>query len=216
MTPERAQLTSELVRELRTPLARIALAAEELAALARHPAQAELAARIEDALLVADASIERVLALLREQKAASCEIDAAAELARMRERVVPALAARGIEWPEPEAARESAGIRIDATRLRRGALCLLRIGARALAQGGWLRIDAASDGARGGLRLTLGAQSGTADALATSELRAGAATLGASLELGDPAEPRSGETPERCDPRSARAAAASAALWFLP
>jgi signal transduction histidine kinase len=198
---ERAQLASELLRELRTPLARISLAVEEISAHARHPAQTQLAARIEDALLSADAGIERVIGLLREPKIADRAIDAARELARLRERVAPALAARGIEWPAPELTAPSAEIRIDATQLRRGALCVLRAATEALASGGWLRIEVACDGVREGLRLWLGAPAGRAEVVASRSLRAGALMLGAGLEL---------DTANSAD----AAAAASAALWF--
>lgn len=194
MTRERAELVAALVRELRTPLARVALAAGELEALAQQPAHAELAQRIEIALRAADAGIERVLALLCARENTALAIDVESELARLRARIAPALAARGVTWqataaPEP-------GVRIEATRLRRGALCLLRAGAGALDGGGWLRVSALRDASRSGLALecTPGPERGAR--LATLELRANAAALGASLELAPAAD------------------AARAELWF--
>ncbi len=181
MTRERAELLAALVRELRTPLARVALAAGELEALAQQPAHAELALRIETALRAADAGIERVLALLRAREADAVAVDAERELERLRARVAPALAARGVTWQPAPA--PGAPVRLEATRLRRGALCLLRAGASALAGGGWLWLSTLRDASRIGLALGCTPGPGRGALLASLELRASAAALGGSLEI---------------------------------
>ncbi len=183
MSPERAELVAALVRELRTPLARVSLAAGELEAMALQPALAALARRIDAALRAADSGIERVLALLGARGAdpEAAAVDAAEALAALRARVAPALAARGVDWRAPQA--PAAPLRLDALRLRRGALCLVRAAARSLPAGGWLRVSPLSGEAGVGLELECAADAGPPTGLASLEMRASAALLGASLEL---------------------------------
>jgi signal transduction histidine kinase len=151
MSDLRGPLAAALAVEMRTPLARIELAASQLVREAATPLARELAAGISEAVRDLDALIARSLGLLLPSAAEARHEPLGPVLEEVQERLHAALLARGVrleQGPRP-------GVRGDPERARRGALLLLRAGAPLVGEGGTLRLGLVADGVRWGLALEL-------------------------------------------------------------
>jgi K+-sensing histidine kinase KdpD len=140
---------------MRTPLARIELAASWLERENGTPAAQEMAAGIGEAV----GDLDRMIAQLLTVLVPPVPIEAASEqlkdvIPELHERLAPVLAARGIRWEPPGAAPQAVG---DSEAFRAAALVVVRAGANLAGPGGWLSVDFQKDEHRYGLRLECGA-----------------------------------------------------------
>lgn len=137
---------------LRTPLSRVALAANELSRDFTTPAQQWRAAQISQLIRHLDARIDQILPLLSEPTCPEPEsAQLAAVLDQLRERLAAALEARGVEWLPAHPTEPP--IRGGAHRARRCAVMLLRAGAAWTGPGGRVRLSPVRGSRGGGLSL---------------------------------------------------------------
>ncbi len=150
MTEVRDALAAALTADMRTPLARVELAATQLARDATTPADRELAAGISDAVAEIDQMIHRALEILlpREPDPTS-RVDVVPILERVCARVAPALEARGISWSL--GAVPTGGVVGDPRLIEQAALALLRGGVAIAGSGGSLRMRLDKDADRYGV-----------------------------------------------------------------
>lgn len=151
MSDLRGPLAAALAVEMRTPLARIELAASQLAREATTPLSHDLASSISEAVRDLDALIGRALGLLLPSGSDARHEPLVPVLEEVQQRLGAVLGARGVRLE----LAPHLDVRGDADRARRGALLLLRAGAPVVGDGGTLRIGLAADGARWGLALEL-------------------------------------------------------------
>lgn len=129
---------------LRTPLARVGLAASQLERSAATPAHRELAGNISEAVLELDRGIEQLLQLVVPPRAGvEAEEDVSEVLASVRERFAPVLAARGLRWRAPGSPPEVLPGTPD--RARRVAVAMLRAATELTREGGSFALDVARD-----------------------------------------------------------------------
>lgn len=143
--------------EARNALARIELAASQIARHASSPAAARLARGISDAVADLDRLLTRTLAAGADAARAGGETgDVARLLDELSLRIAPALAARGVElWIASDGAPHVTG---DPHLVRRAALLLARGAADALAEGGKLSLGVARASRRIGVSIELRAR----------------------------------------------------------
>lgn len=152
MKQSRAPIAAALLAELRTPLARVALATSQIARESASPATHALVGSIAEAVSAIDAGIERVLPLLVEVEAHSeplAPLEGVIE--PLLRRLGPALRAREVSLAVD--APSFVGVQCDAHRTRRGAAALLQAGSAWLGRGGALALCVAREGEALGLRL---------------------------------------------------------------
>ncbi len=140
-----------LVAQLRTPLARIQLAASQLEREATKPSLQHLAERIHDAVRELNTQIGTLrarLAGVTEPEPLSDSVPVIDELCR---RLVPIIELRNIRWQGFQ--KPTAAVRGNSDALRRVALRLLRVGAHWAGSGGALALHLEEDTERVCLRL---------------------------------------------------------------
>jgi len=148
----RASVAAALLLELRTPLARVTLAASQLARSASSPASHGLAASIADAVSQIDAGIERVLPLLVNLPPRPAALEAIdVVLPAVLERLGPGIAAREVSLALET--QQAGGARCDPHTARRAAAALLQVGTAWLGRGGDARLSVARESERVGLRI---------------------------------------------------------------
>jgi len=166
---------------LRGPLSRIQLVAGRLARETQAGVEASLACveALDEAVAEIDRGIGEVLAMLLPPTTSAREADVAETLERLRDRVRPSLAARGIEWLPVEAPEPP--LRGPAHWLHEIAVALVGDAAACVGRGGRLRIDAVP-GPFGNLGLRVGFVGTTRGARSGPEAFAASAAL--ALRLG--------------------------------
>ena len=168
---------------MRTPLARVELAASRLARFAESPAARDLAAGITEAVQVLDDEIDRSLRVLGMTTAREVDRgDCRAILPALRRRMQPVLRAHGIEWIDGwESAVPVSGDRLG---VGRAALGMLRAAMVAARGGAHLRVELtqrAGDSVLG-VRVRLDRLASSRDA-AFADARELASAMGGSLEV---------------------------------
>jgi len=169
---------------LRTPIARIQLAASRLEALRHPPLASDVAGSLRDAVAELDRDVELLLGALATPGGATRSSSCARALDEILARVAPALDARGCRC---ERERDVGSVADDACRVRRGALQLLRSGSRFAGRGGRLRIGLVAEPSRYAIRVEAEAPSANGPDGAvepdTEELRRFALAEGGELGL---------------------------------
>lgn len=147
------EILDELV-SLRDPLSRVLLAAGQLEIEPPRPdIVANVTAEIREAVSEMDQRIRAMIeALDPVEEDTDQRDDVGGELQAVVARVAPALSARGVECELRLDAAMSVAPRL-LSRLRRGALRLLRVGGLHAAPRGRMRLELLGDGERIGLRL---------------------------------------------------------------
>jgi len=153
MSNARAAAAAARSVALRTPLARVQLAASRLEREAVTPAVARLVASISDAVAELDRGIADLLGVLVPPAQPVTDEDVAAALEVLRQRVAPSLCARGVEWTA--GAGHAGPVPGNASLVRESAVALVREAAAALGAGGRVRLDLAEAPDRLELRLSL-------------------------------------------------------------
>lgn len=197
---EREERLEGSLLSLRDPLARVALAASQIARAPGDPIAGILAEGIRDAVGDLDRRIQESLHLVRGPLSREEGIgDCSEALRALVAQLAPVFAARGRRLEALDLPRE--GLRIDAGVARRGALLLLRCAGAWTGPGGWLRLELRKRGVRYGLRVEAGRsqETGGAGRDAFSKLARFALAQGAEIEH---------------TPTDAGAPHASATLWF--
>ena len=179
--PERS-FTAALALGLRTPLSRIELAASRLEREAVTPAARGLAEGICDAVEELDRMIVQLTAVLAPPPPIDPPRAPLAEvLPAMRDRLAPVLAARGVQWLEPELDAGAVG---DPDALKLTALSLIRAGTELAGGGGRVSIQLQTEAGRSGVRLEVASDAPVAIAdSALRELRSRVLIQGGSVEL---------------------------------
>jgi signal transduction histidine kinase len=191
-----AQLASALLG-LRTPLARIQLAASRMRRDGFPPLARSCGESICDAVEELDGRLELAVSALAGERTATPQRPCEGALDQVLQRVAPAFEARGCSC-ERLATEDS--VLGDEARVRRGALQLLRVALCFAGPGGSVRVGLIDSGARYGLRVNAqGPEAQPAERLdePLAALRRFALARGGELEL---------ETRD--------AAGLRAALWF--
>jgi signal transduction histidine kinase len=155
MNDSRISFYAALTLQMRTPLARIELAASQLEREDGTPAARGLAAGIGEAVGDLDRMITQLLGALVSPalgKDAGGKLDDV--ILALHDRLAPVLAARGVRWDSPESTPKAFG---DPDVLRVAALAVLRAGAEWAGPGGWLSLQIQEDEQYYGLRLECGA-----------------------------------------------------------
>jgi signal transduction histidine kinase len=138
---------------LRTPLARVQLAASQLERDAVTPHARRLALAIAEAVAELDTGITETLSVLVPPAPPATDDDVAVVLETLRQRVAPSLRARGVTWePGPPAEAPVPG---NASWVREAAAVLAREAVVGVGAGGRLRIALVEGTGRLGLRLEL-------------------------------------------------------------
>jgi hypothetical protein len=145
-------MAAALLLDLRTPLARLSLAAQRLGREAVRPADHALAAGMQDAVEELDVRIDSILPLLVDVEArpSTDRRLAASIFEQLAERLRPALDARGIELtiaPPPDT------LELEVHAARRLAATLVQSGAAWAGPGGSLALGALSDDAAPAIEL---------------------------------------------------------------
>ncbi|MGI9538989.1 MAG: hypothetical protein ACR2N6_02435 [Miltoncostaeaceae bacterium] len=168
---------------LRTPIARIQLAAGRLEGLRHPPLASDVAGSLRDAVAELDRDVELLLGALATPGGAA-RSSCARSLDEILARLAPALDARGCRC---ERERDVGSADDDACRVRRAALQLLRSGSRFAGRGGHLRIGLVAEPSRYAIRVEADAPSTSGpDGAAqpdTDELRRFALAEGGELDL---------------------------------
>ena len=137
---ERTSMAAAMVLDLRTPLARLSLAAQRQAREAARPSDQALAQGMQDTVLEIDAQIDRILPLLEPKTGSAAPSRRAAGpiLAALVDRLRPSLEAQGIglELAEPEPT-----IEIDPHAARRIAATLIDAGTGWVGEAGQLELS---------------------------------------------------------------------------
>lgn len=136
---ERHATAATMVLDLRTPLARLSLAAQRFAREAVRPADQALAAGMQDAVLEIDTRIDRILPLLAPADPTLTTNRSAAlpVFEQLQERLQPALEAQGIAldlMPPTET------FEVDSHAIRRLSATLVHAGAAWVGDGGRLEL----------------------------------------------------------------------------
>ncbi len=197
---EREERLEGSLLSLRDPLARVALAASQIARAPGDPIAGILAEGIRDAVGDLDRRIQESLHLVRGPLSRDEGVgDCGEALRALVAQLAPVFAARGRRLEALDLPRE--GLRMDAGVARRAALLLLRCAGAWTGPGGWLRLEMRSRGAQSGMRVEAGRsqESGVTARDAFSEVARFALAQGAELEH---------------TPADAGASRASATLWF--
>ena len=160
MTTDSEVLAARLVSELRSPLARVELATSQLLRELHTPLAQELAASISEAVEQADREIERIVALLSPLSPPGRQADLREVVHRLRARVAPVLDARGTACE----VREIGPDRLcgDPVLVEQAALALARIGSSLVGPGGRLSLEITGEGARLGIAVGCRAPDGRA------------------------------------------------------
>jgi len=145
-----AQIAARVL-EMRVPLSRVELAASQLLRGGQSPASRALVKTIRLAVEELDAQIERSLLVLAGPLATREVEDCADVPGEVLRRLAPVVTARGVVCRLGEA--PGAPVPGDPERLRRGAVALLRGGARWARDGG--RIELSIAGEKAGIALRL-------------------------------------------------------------
>jgi hypothetical protein len=147
--PREAQIAAAVLG-MRTPLARVELAASQLAREGSTPALAALCERIRDAVGDLDRQIELSLrALLPEPQEEGRWAPCQEVIAEVVDRFRPVLEARGCACVEQVASQEP--VRGERERVRRATLCLLRASGAVASRGGRVRLGAETEPGRYGI-----------------------------------------------------------------
>jgi len=131
-------LVAGMVSELRSPLARVELAASQLVRELATPGARALAACISEAVREADGGIERILPLLVPGVRSFQSAELGTVVARVCERLAPVLDARGTALVAGRPA--ACGARGDPRLFEQAALGLVRAGAILVGPGGRLEL----------------------------------------------------------------------------
>ncbi len=153
MSDLREALAAALTLDMRSPLARIELAASRLQREALTPSARSLADGVSAAVSELDALIARTVSVLVPRPQAPSRPLRPA-LCAARARLAPSLAARGISWGEPGDGEASG----DPELLRRAAAILASDAARGAEAGSRFRIDLEERPSHFGVRLTVEAR----------------------------------------------------------
>lgn len=148
----RASMAAALLLDLRTPLARLSIAAQRLGREAVRPADQTLAVGMQDAVDELDARIDRILPLLVEFEATpTADLQPVAPILHgLAQRLRPALDASDITLTTT---LPSETIEIDAHAARRLGATLVRSGAAWVGHRGTLELSVLADAAERGIQL---------------------------------------------------------------
>jgi signal transduction histidine kinase len=177
-----AQLATALLG-LRTPLARIQLAASRMCRDGFPPLARSCGEAICDAVGELDGRLELAVAALAGEPAPTPSRDCEHALEQVLRRVAPAFEARGCSCEQLPTAGSVLG---DEARVRRGALQLLRVALRHAGPGGRVQVGLVDSAARYGLRVNAqGPEARQAEQLGEplAALRRFALARGGELEL---------------------------------
>jgi len=144
-------LVAGMVSELRSPLARVELAASQLLRQLATPGARALAACISEAVREADRGIERILPLLVSGVRSFQSAELGTVVARVCERLAPVLDARGTSLVA--GAPTAGGLRGDPRLYEQAALALVRAGANRVGPGGRLELGLTVADGQPGLNL---------------------------------------------------------------
>jgi len=139
-------LAARLVSELRSPLSRVELGVSQLRRELETPTTRELAAGISEAVSQADREIDRILAILAPLSPPRRSANLLPVLERLRNRVAPALEARGTRLEIDETG--AASLRADPLLVEQAVLGLVRVASSLVGTGGRLSLTLAADGPR--------------------------------------------------------------------
>lgn len=152
MSASRPRVAAARLLELRTPLARVSLAASQLERESASPSSQALAATIGDAVDQIDAGIERLLPLLADAERSDAPPAALAEvIPALVRRLSPAIAAREARLVVDDSGFHA--VRCDPHRTRRAGVALLRAAGHWLGRGGEIRLSLAQADERAGLQV---------------------------------------------------------------
>jgi len=165
LTNPRSSMAAALLLDLRTPLARLSLAAQRFGREAARPTDRSLASGMQDAVNEIDARIDRILPLLVDAEVAPrADLQPAAPLLEsLAARVRPALDACDITLTTSAPPHT---VRIETHAARRLAATLVRGGAAWVGPRGSLELGVLTDGSQRGIELCCAR---AADAEATSQ-----------------------------------------------
>lgn len=152
-TPAHGQLTQAILR-MRTPLARVELAASRLARSAATPATRGLVEGISEAVRQIDHEISDSLRVIRPAAREQSDFgDARGVLTALRRRTAAVLQAYEIRWPPPDG--EDQPILADRVAVEKAALVMLRAGIALAGRGGSVELSLVhhAEASRTGLRL---------------------------------------------------------------